>query len=240
MNRVDKKPGFTIIELMLAMSFVSLLLVAVAMTVIQISNIYNRGIILKDVNQAGRALVSELQQSIAQTSAFDVNVGTGSTTPNYIIQPSSGLKTGGRLCTGRYSYVWNYARALNDLLIPASLNKYASNGNKIYFIKIFDPTLNYCTKNISGGYPDIAGTGATELFSDIQHNLALYDFKITSNASDSKTNQRLYNIEFVLGTSNTDAITANNCKPPSEVGSDFNYCSINRFNITVRSGNAID
>lgn len=236
MNHKIKKQGFTIIELMLAMSFVSLLLVAVAMTVIQISNIYNRGIILKDVNQAGRALVSELQQSITQTSAFDVNVSAGSSTANYVIQSD----VGGRLCTGRYSYVWNYAKAIKS---NASRNKYDGlTPPEIYFIKIFDPTLQYCTA-VSGNLPDIkADTGATELFSDSQHNLALHSFKVTSNASDAKTNQRLYNIEFILGTSDTGAIntTLNTCKVPSESGSDLTYCSINQFNITVRSNNAID
>lgn len=236
MNHSIKKQGFTIIELMMAMSFVSLLLVAVAMTVIQISNIYNRGIILKDVNQAGRALVSELQQSIAQTSSFDVGNGTTNTS-NYIIQDN-----GGRLCTGRYSYVWNYAKALGSTTASLNTSTGSTSSSKIYFIKIFDPTLGYCTYNASGNLPNIDASAATELFSDSQHNLALYDFNITSNAGDSKTNQRLYNIQFVLGTSDTSAIntSSNTCKPPSDSDSNLTYCSINQFNITVRSGNAID
>jgi len=233
MSHSIKKLGFTIIELMLAMSFVSLLLVAVAMTVIQISNIYNRGIILKDVNQAGRALVSELQQSIAQTSAFDVGAGN---TINY--RDQSGI--GGRLCTGQYSYIWNYANAANN----DSRNKYDGLSKpNIYFIKIFDPTLIYCTLTSLGGLSNVdPDKGAIEIFSDSQHNLALHSFKITSGVNDAKTNQRLYNIEFVLGTSDTGAIDSgsNTCKPPSEEKSDFTYCSINQFNLTVRSGNAID
>lgn len=216
------------------MSFVSLLLVAVAMTVIQVSNIYNRGIILKDVNQAGRSLVSELQQSIAQTSSF--NVGNGTTnTSNYIIQND----IGGRLCTGRYSYIWNYGKALNSA--SSSLNKYRDSTIPIYFVRSFDPTLKYCTA-ISGALPDVTFSDATEILRDSQHSLALHKFTITSSTGDTKTNQRLYNIEFVLGTSDTSAIntSSNTCKPPSDSDSNLTYCSINQFNITARSGNAID
>lgn len=235
MNRVDEKQGFTIIELMLAMSFVSMLLVAVAMTVIQVSNIYNRGIILKDVNQAGRALAVELRQGISQASAFDVGDGTKST-GNYIIQDY-----GGRLCTGQYSYVWNYGSAFSDL--TAQTNKYDKVGSdSIRFIKIFDPTLTYCDK-LSTGYPsDIAPEGAVELFSDSQHNLVVHKFNITSGVGDAKTNQRLYNIDFAIGTSDVKAIDSNTntCKPPSESNADLTYCSINQFDITVRSGNTIN
>ena len=83
MNRVDRQNGFTLIELMLAMAFVSALLIAVAMTVIQIASIYNRGITLKDVNQTGSSVASELQRNIAGSASFNINPGPGSrSSPN--------------------------------------------------------------------------------------------------------------------------------------------------------------
>jgi type II secretory pathway component PulJ len=45
--------GFTLIELMLSMSFVSILLISIAMLSIQLSNQYSRGLTLKEVTQAG-------------------------------------------------------------------------------------------------------------------------------------------------------------------------------------------
>ena len=48
------KKGFTLIELMLAMSFISVLLLSIAMVGIQAGKMYSRGIVLRDVNKAGR------------------------------------------------------------------------------------------------------------------------------------------------------------------------------------------
>lgn len=90
------KRGFTLIELMLAMTFVSALLLAIAMTVIQISNVYTRGLTLKEVNQAGRTISTELKRGISQSAPFAVPG------PKYVVQP-----WGGRLCVGQYSYIWN-------------------------------------------------------------------------------------------------------------------------------------
>ena len=78
MNHVDKTKGFTLIELMLSMTFISILLVAIAVTIIQISNVYNRGITLKEVNQAGRSLSNELQRSITSGAPFMIEEGDGS------------------------------------------------------------------------------------------------------------------------------------------------------------------
>ena len=130
-----KKHGFTLIELMLAMGFVSVLLIAVAMTVIQIAGIYNRGITLKDVDQAGRSLVSELQRSIGGNAQFDLGSG------HYVPQ-----SWGGRLCLGQYSYIWNYGADISTTLNP-NRNVYAPTANQlpeIRFVKILDPTNNYC------------------------------------------------------------------------------------------------
>jgi type II secretory pathway pseudopilin PulG len=234
MNRVDnQKHGFTIIELMLAMAFVSALLLAIAMTVIQIGNIYNSGITYKDVNQVGGTISNELQRSIAVSTPFKISdIGSDS---KYIKQDF-----GGRLCTGTYSYIWNYGTAL-AANIPGRLNIYtADSSNLIRFVKINDSDGSYCT------YPskEIEPISAVELLDAGQHNLAIHSFKISSTESvtDDMTGQQLYNIEFELGTNNTDAITTDSsgyhiCKKPTESGSDTLYCSVIRFNLTARAGN---
>ena len=66
MNRAAKQTGFTLIELMLAMTFISVLLLAIAMTIIQIGTIYNRGVTLKEVSQAARSISDELNRSITR------------------------------------------------------------------------------------------------------------------------------------------------------------------------------
>lgn len=229
MNHVDKNKGFTLVELMLAMGFVSALLLAIAMTVIQIGNIYNRGITFKSVNQAGGAIASELQRSIAGSAPFNIGTGQGG---RYIEQPF-----GGRLCTGSYSYIWNYGKALSET--NPTLNEYSdSSVGKIRFVKSLDAGASYCAEMAK----PIDTNGAVELLNEGQSYLAIHSFKIStdSSATDSRTGQQLYSIEFTLGTNDRSAFSPNTnvCLLPGETGSDPAYCSVNQFNLTVRASNA--
>jgi len=236
MNHADKRNGFTLIELMLAMAFVSALLIAVAMTVIQIANTYNRGLTLKEVNQAGRSLASELQRSIAQSAIFNINPGIGS---QYI--PSA---WGGRLCLGQYTYIWNYGKAISAPL-DSNRNVYSPNptGAEIRFVKVLDPNNSYCTTPAKKVDP----TSAVELLNIGEHYLAVHNFSITTSATaaDSKTGQQLYAIQFVLGTNDQNALTtdangfADGCKLSNIAGADPAYCSVNQFDIVARAGNSV-
>jgi hypothetical protein len=260
MNRVVRKNGFTLIELMLAMGFVSALLIAIAMTVIQIGNIYNRGLTLKEVNQSGRVIVSELQRSIAASTPFDADPGVGS---KYLKEMTniSELKRyvtqdwGGRLCVGQYSYIWNYGEYVYNAVKTnnySSLNVYSGTNSDvpIRFVKVYDPTAGYCTPT-NNLLPDIELSDSSELLDESQHNLVIHYFLVSTTSTssdtafDSKTGQRLYNINFLLGTndwSGDSTLSGSGldvaCKPPNENGSDPSYCSVSQFNIVARAGNA--
>lgn len=246
-NKINKQNGFTLIELLMSMSFVAVLLISIAMLVIQIGNIYNRGLTIKDVNQAGRSLSSDLQSSIAQSPQFSVVANTGG---RYVTQTNtSGRLVGGRLCLGSYSYVWN--DGISFLTGGNPPNKYTGSDASIAirFVKVVDSNANYCTQTSPGVYPAVAKNDSTELLNVGELNLSVYNFSITSNdkVSDDKTGQRLYNISFLLGTSIKAIDNATmGCRPPNFVGpdsdhtSDINYCSINQFNIVAHAGNLIE
>lgn len=223
MNQKFNKKGFTLVELMLAMGFVSALLLAIAMTVIQIGNIYTRGVTLKTINQAGGDISSELQRGMVSVGPFNVNPGG----PSYITQA-----WGGRLCTGQYSYIWNYGKDFSN----SNRNKYSSGNSDIKFVKIYDSSLYYCTPS-PVAYPNVDPDGAIELLSTSSDStiIAVHDFKIQSFATDSNTGQQLYSIEFLLGTNDANVFdsSTNEC-----IISQLSYCAVNRFNIVVRAGGA--
>lgn len=224
MNQEINKKGFTIIELMLAMTFVSFLLLAVAMTIIQIANVYNRGTTLKEVNQAGSAIETELKRAISNTQPFDIS-------SRYVEN-----SRGGRLCTGQYSFVWNYGSNLSSG--PGSRNRYSDTAEPVVkFIKVSDPGASYCSTN-NTVINNIDFSKSTELLDIGEHNLALHDFSINeySSAQDGATGQRLYSFRFILGTNDRNAITGTSCKTPDQSGADAVYCYINQFDFTVRSG----
>lgn len=228
MNRVKLVSGFTIVEMMLAMAFIAALLVAIAMTTVQIGHIYNKGLTLREVNQAGRAVATELQRSINATSPFDVNPSSPAT--RYIVRPG-----GGRLCVGRYSYAWNYGSALAGAAgAPAIYNVY-DDTTPVLFAKVNDPSASLCT--VPGS--SVKKSEATELLAMGDRNLVLHAFSIANVASDIVTNQSLYAISFTLGTNERTQLTTNDssCKPPSQGQGNQDYCSVNQFSLIIRAGN---
>lgn len=245
MNRVVKQQGFTLIELMLAMAFISVLLLAIAMTIIQIGTIYNKGMTLKEVNQSARSISDELKRGIASSEAFTLAT-------KYVTNTA-----GGRLCLGQNSYVWNYGKAITEA--NADLTKYATatlndSLGSVRFLKVPDPAGIYCAMNPSTGkflYGDIrtqdAGVATnitTELLKPGDRTLSIHQFSISSgtHASDTVTGQQLYSISFTIGTSNVTALTSDQsaCLPPGDPNSDFAYCTIQQFSLVVRAGDRVN
>jgi prepilin-type N-terminal cleavage/methylation domain-containing protein len=232
--RHSNKSGFTLIELMLSMTFISVLLVAIAMTTIQISNIYNKGITLREVNQAGRSVSTELQQSIASSVPFDVTPKSDNSpateTSRYVVRDG-----GGRLCLGSYSYAWNYGSALTGGAgAPAVYNKY-DNNQSVRFAKVEDAGGSLCADvNLP-----VPLAKSSELLSTGDRELVLHSFSISETSSDATTNQALYAITMVIGTNDKAQLTTDNtsCKPPASGAGNEDYCSVNQWDIIARAGN---
>ena len=70
-----KKPGFTMVELMLALGFFSFILMFVIGGFVLISRNYNRGITYSRVHQAGRSLTEQIVREL-RSSSTEVGVGT--------------------------------------------------------------------------------------------------------------------------------------------------------------------
>lgn len=229
----DKRRGFTLIELMLAMTFISILLVAIAMTTIQISNIYNKGITLREVNQAGRAVSEELQRSIASSVPFDVTPkkddSPATATSKYVVRPG-----GGRLCLGNYTYAWNYGKSLTASPSVPPFNKY-TDGSLLRFVKVSDPSGALCASPATS----IIRANATEMLSSGDRDLVVHSFDIVETSNDPDVSQAVYAVSLLIGTNDREQLTANDasCKPPSAEVGDENYCSVNQFDIIARAGN---
>ena len=247
----DKKQGFTLIELMLAMAFISMLLLAIALTVIQIGTIYNQGLTVKEAVQASAAISSDLSDDISGASSFSVVSGGG----HYVAQT-----WGGALCLDKYSYVWNYGSAVNayktnqnttsiNLLINEDGSKTPGN-----FARLIDPSGTLCTPSTA---KSLTQASTVELLKDTDHDLAIHEFCIASqsSASDPLTGEELYTINYIVGTNEVAALTSggspactgNNqtdgltaCRAPGQTGADLQYCTSQEFNLVVRTQNAVN
>jgi competence protein ComGC len=232
--------GFTLIELILSMTFISILLLTIALTIVQIANIYNKGMITKEVNISSRTISTDLDQAIRASGSFSLT--------NHYVSTSAG----GRLCTGQSSYIWNYAGALSSQ--DTSRNKYSSGQNtagnvvisggvkryEISLVKVPDSAASYCIPDGLGAYPLVNPVGAVELLRTGDHSLALHYVNVTTSPSvtDSLSAQQLYKVTYVLGTGDSNAVTGIGdqilCKAPGVSGADNNYCNVQKFTIVLR------
>ena len=231
--------GFTLIELMLAMTFISVLLLAIAMTIIQIGTIYNKGMTVKEINQSGRAISSDVSRTAA--AAAGLNLATDMRTN----------AVGGRLCFASYSYVWNYQFAVElerDGVSQPGLNVYEGSTKELHLVKVPDPAKIYCSMNSTGGYlyagiRTVDAPSVQELLPSGDATIGINQFTIpsTTRVSDGTTKQSLYTLLFAIGSGRTSAMTTNRlaCLPPGTPGSDLTYCNVQQFGLVLKTGSRV-
>lgn len=247
-----QKSGFTLIELMLSMGFVSVLLLAIAFAVINMATTYNRGITLKEVNQVTRELSSDFSRTVAGSTIFKINAaGNTVDTDSYVNLRNTGKLVGGRLCTGTSSYIWNTAFAIekNYTEVAKGLSTTGTAGDAVHLYKVEDVNKKYCSKDASGNlaYANIAYTdyiNGSEMLKAGDRMLGLEDFQVLASdvAQDTTIEQKIYTIQYRIGTGETSAMNNDQtqCLPPTNINSNWAYCNIQQFAIVVRAGNTMD
>ncbi len=233
-----RSKGFTIIELTLAMAFVSMLLIAITMTAIQMANIYTKGVTLKQVNQLGSSLSQDIQSSLNSSSPLVIASEGGD-----FIQmraPDSTDIAGGRICTGQKSYLWNTGKYMNT-----PVNEYETGDDILRFVKVDDKSKSYCANREK----KVVQSDATELIVDGERDIAIHSLLIKEVAQDTVLQQGLYYVTLQIGTNDplslgttttADGMISSvdaSCKPPSDENSVKDYCAVNKFEFTARAGN---
>lgn len=233
--RSDASRGFTIIELTLAMSFVAILLISVALLSIQLSNQYSRGLTLKEVAQAGTEASNDIRRTMAQVQIQNGGVRTKS------------INGGGTvLCTGTYSYIANSpanleANNANVVRVgvsgnttPARLAKVRDLGGVLCSNpSVIDTNKNYVTTDVS------------ELLASGSRQLAVRSLSVSPNgipgsgpfAEEFQQGRGLYTVNIAIGTGVESEIASDDtCKPPSDLQSNLEFCAIDHFQFTTRVG----
>ena len=136
-KRESFKSGFTLIELTLAIAFISVLLVTVSLITQEIVKLYRKGYTIKTVNQVGRDLIEDLTSSVTSSTLKAGSIcndfankddclsnGAKKTmyaqkySDNVVMVKAPGVNTSnvsgpisvplyGAFCSGQYSYIWN-------------------------------------------------------------------------------------------------------------------------------------
>lgn len=240
MIRRSSAAGFTLIELMLAMAFISVLLLSIAMVTIQGGRLYARGATLRSVNQAGRDISEVLRRDFLQTNSQKIS--QLATQPVIRIQ-EAGQERSGRFCLGQYSYVWNTPQAL-QAVGPSAAVVYAADGvTPIVFARVYDENGALCQPSLTTGtYPNILTDAVTThlLGGDAAREvgLALHDMRLTQVTKDPDLRREgLFRLQFTIGTSKLSEINTGDasCKPPDDQMANTEFCAINNFDMIVRA-----
>lgn len=123
--------GFTVTEITIAIAFIGMLLIAIAVITTNVLSIYRKGSTIKAVNNVGRSLVDNFTSAINSAPSIDTTSLCSSLVSNdtaaelcrqdeaygYIFHANygggpgdlenAGKQYNGIFCTGNYSYLWN-------------------------------------------------------------------------------------------------------------------------------------
>lgn len=218
----DKSAGFTLVELMLAMTFLSILLIAIATFTMEITHLYDKGQTIKTINQSGREVVDSIRRD-SRTM--------GSLSERFVV-PAGSNGWLGRLCFGSVSYVWNTATDLQD---PAKGVKYTKisggAGDRVVLARVQDVGGAYCSDTTKTDVPEAS---STEMLKGDGRDMALYAVN-WQPISPAGSSPQLYLLSFTLGTNEKQAVNTSNlsCRPPGDVESNFDFCSVNDFEVLL-------
>ncbi len=252
------KPAYTIIETVLSMVFIAGLLIFIGIVSLQVLKTYRKGISIKTVNNSAQLIIDDFKRSI--NASYNLECFTFTNKDFSYKSDCQDLYdnnvSGAGICTGKYSYIWSYAKTTNQS------SQFLINGNKTpHLYKVQDTGGQICQAILNGGLlvdeevkNIIENNGGKELIETGDRELGIHSFAInnvrkTTSNSDNIEDQSFYNISFVLGTFINDDQAAdkglinNNdarCKTPKELEeaggvNDDSYCSINKFNFSART-----
>ncbi len=216
--------GFTLVELTLSISFIAVLLIAITLLIMQTASIYNKGLTLREANQAGQFISSEIQRSLNQTYS------------RAVVATEFSDNSGGRLCAGTVSYAWNYADTFWPDATGGTVNS-LHNSSDVRFVKFSGVADDYCKEQADGTWRPLP-SDAKELLAAGNANVALHSFSFDRLGVVGDDTQTIYAIKMVVGTPSTGLVNGNSCKVDQE-SNKYNdeWCAVNQFSFTARSGN---
>lgn len=213
-----RKKGFTLVELNLAVFFVALLLLGVAMTTIHISKIYQRGSTVKMINQLGREINGQLRRDIATAKKIELKTAANT----------------GRICLGDISYIYNEAGASSGLITRPGGTE------QVYLVRVNDPGASWCDDSSGTLRTTLEPSDTyTELLTNDVIPLAIHNLAISEHSpvgTIEAVKQKLFLLTMELGTNEAGTTGGGKCLPPSDNEANFDNCFIAEFETVIRAG----
>lgn len=208
----NKHKGFTLTELMLAMAFVSFMLLFLMTAVIHLMRTYNKGVSMRQINQSGRQFAEDFSRTAKYASLGDIKS-----------DPAHN-----RICLNGVTYAWNLNDPTATTPVPPLTNGYLSpnTGEKFSMVRVTDSGGTLCG---AGGVNIINKAYAKEMLP-----VGLNVKKVTY--STSTADPRLVSVSFIFSTGGFNAPIASALTPTGfacKSGGDGAFCAFADFDVTV-------
>ncbi|HET6622673.1 MAG TPA: prepilin-type N-terminal cleavage/methylation domain-containing protein [Candidatus Saccharimonadales bacterium] len=206
-----RQSGFTLVELTLAMAFLSTIFLLIALVTMQLMAIYNRGLAIKQINEVGSSIMSDINH--VSNSGINTQFSAG---PNFI-------------CIGDTGYYWNTMQTLNS---DGPHYYFTDDSQPIGVIKTNNTTddagLN-CSGGAMGTNKPVDRNQVTSLVGDTVRVISL------DTRSDSDNNH-VHQLSLTIGTYTEDGSNQPIFKdgrwqcPPSSIGQ---FCAVDTFKTVI-------
>ncbi|MGB4761778.1 MAG: prepilin-type N-terminal cleavage/methylation domain-containing protein [Candidatus Saccharimonas sp.] len=225
----QRQYGFTLVELTIALAFLSILLIAILSLTLAAGKLYIKGTTNKSINQSGREIQDIVRRDFLAADASAIgNVLTEG-------DPARGIT--GRVCLGKVTYLWNTADILNDISANGSTYRIRLSGAPIRFARVVDTNADLCIPNMSGRLPTtLPADRTTELLGGDGRDFSLYDVSLL--VLSTRDTRGMYEMKYTIGTNDQGTVEDTDgyvrCKPNSSSTANFDYCSVTDFDMVLR------
>lgn len=234
--------GFTIVELMIALSVLATILLVATVVLVQIGALYAKGINSANLQNAGRNVVTDVSSAL-QFSGNTPSPCTDHTVAcdaNTITKSFSGTNlTIGAFCIGsiRYSYVMNSEQGTDSIKnpitnLPAGINvPHALWRDTIKQSAACQP-LDLSGNNVlaDGSSADTLGGGLSGGYDMLSNRMRLTRFKIEPTAA----NGDIYSIDVWTAYGDSDLVqTQRSGSSTCSSGAGTQFCAISQISSTV-------
>lgn len=240
----NKEKGFTITELSLAMSLLSVLMLILVVSAMGFTNIYNKGITLKRVNQSGANIAKELQTNLGRSAEVTVRCANNEvpTSPSSSCKDTPTAVTTG-VCAGDFSFIWSvYVGGSGFTNTTVSVPLTYNDGTPVFFAKVKDPSKEMCRTTPAPPKP-YRGNDATQPYQSTEllgDGLVIRDPSTATNKGGLDVvlspENTLTTVVYTISTNEGDDIISDGTSRAGCQGGDKDaFCTLNTFVVTSYS-----
>jgi prepilin-type N-terminal cleavage/methylation domain-containing protein len=239
--KLGKDRGFTIIELMIALTVLSVILVMGSTILLQIGNLYNKGVNAANLQNTSRNLVADISSTVQLSAADPANCTPSGVVTCYASQRphSNGSEPIYAYCIGdtRYSYVLNRKLGVDLAENPIAHTGVDTETPHVLWRDTMASASSTC-QPLDISTDPVAKDGSSKPgpspvsdgFEMIPRNVRLTRFRVTEAAA----NTGVYNLELWAAYGDSDLVIVQADGAPTCSGAEgTQFCAISKISTSV-------